>query len=176
MKSRKEKILILLYSFFGKHLPQSNHLKTAKNIRGFFARKIMKSTGKNINIERGAVFNSQVTLDDNSGIGVNCEIHGPVMIGKNVNMGPEVIIYTHNHASSRTDIPMQQQGSEKVKPVLISDDCWLGRRVIILPGVKIGRGSILGAGTVVAKDIPEYSIVVGNPAKVIKNRKDLEVL
>lgn len=172
MKTKREKSFIILYSLFGKHLPQSNHLKIAKKVRGFFAKKILKSAGKNINIEKGAVFNSQVSLGDNSGIGVNCEMNGPVIVGKNVNMGPEVIIYTHNHANSRTDIPMREQGADKVMPVTIGDDCWLGRRVIILPGVEIGKGSILGAGTVVAKNIPEYSIVVGNPAKVIKNRKD----
>ena len=57
-----------------------------------------------------------------------------------------------------------------VKPIVIEDDVWIGRRVIILPGVTIGRGSVIGAGAVVAKDIPPYSVAVGNPCKVVRNR------
>lgn len=56
----------------------------------------------------------------------------------------------------------------ETKPVTIGRNCWIGARVIILPGVTIGNFSIIGAGSVVTKDIPEYSIAVGNPAHVIK--------
>ncbi|ASM48732.1 chloramphenicol O-acetyltransferase [Pseudoalteromonas espejiana DSM 9414] len=85
-------------------------------------------------------------------------------------MGPEVVVYTRNHAIDRVDIPMCQQGFKEIAPVYIEDDVWIGRRVIILPGVSIGKGCVLGAGSVIAKDIPPYSIVVGNPGKVIRNR------
>ena len=98
-------------------------------------------------------------------------MNGPVFIGKNVMMGPEVIVYTHNHEFSRTDIPMNQQGKGKTDPVYIDDDVWIGRRAMILPGVHIGRGSIIGAGAVVSKSIPEFSVAVGVPAKVVKTRK-----
>ena len=86
-------------------------------------------------------------------------------------MGPECIIYTRNHAFSRTDIPMREQGFSEEKPVYIGDDVWIGGRVTILPGVHIGKGAIVGAGAVVTKDVPEYSIVGGNPAKIIRFRK-----
>ena len=66
---------------------------------------------------------------------------------------------------------MRLQGFSNVKPVVIGDDVWLGRRAIILPGVCIGNGSIIGAGAVVTKDIPPFSVAVGVPAKVIKDRK-----
>ena len=56
------------------------------------------------------------------------------------------------------------------KPVYIGDDCWIGRRVIILPGVKIGKGCIIGAGAVVTKSFPDYSIIAGNPAVIKKYR------
>ena len=132
----------------------------------------MKRVGKHVNIEKGAIFNGEVVIGDYSGIGVNRELNGPVTIGKYVMMGSEVVVYTRNHSSSRTDIPMQNQGYDSVRPVIIGDDVWIGRRVIILPGVQIGEGCIIGAGAVVAKDIPPYSVVVGNPAKIIKNRKN----
>lgn len=86
-------------------------------------------------------------------------------------MGPQVFIYTQNHNHDRTDIPMIAQGYEEEKPVVIGDDVWIGSRVTILPGVHIGEGAIIGASSVVTKDVPAYSIVGGNPAKVIKSRK-----
>lgn len=92
-------------------------------------------------------------------------------IGKHVMMGPEVLIYTQNHDFSRTDIPMDQQGWSKERPVVIEDDVWIGSRVTILPGVIIGRGSIVGASAVVTKSFPPYSVIAGNPASVVKSRK-----
>ena len=103
-------------------------------------------------------------------MGINCFITGPVTIGKNVLMGPNVQIYTSNHKFDDLSVPIGQQGNEEAKPVIIEDDCWLAANVIILPGVTIGTGSVIGAGAVVAKSVPPYSICVGNPAKVIKSR------
>lgn len=78
---------------------------------------------------------------------------------------------TSSHNTARTDIPMNQQGHLEKKEVVIGDDVWIGRRVIILPGIKIGNGVIIGAGAVVTKDVPDYAVVAGVPAKVIKYRK-----
>lgn len=86
-------------------------------------------------------------------------------------MGPDVFIYTQNHNFSRTDISMDQQGWSEEKPVIIEDDVWIGSRVTILPGVIIGKGCIIGASAVVTKSMPPYSVVAGNPAIVVKNRK-----
>lgn len=71
-----------------------------------------------------------------------------------------------NNAFSRTDVPMNQQGFQEEQPVII-DDVWIGGHVIILPGVHIHRGAIIGAGAVVTKDVPEWAIVGGNPARII---------
>lgn len=86
-------------------------------------------------------------------------------------MGAECIVYTKNHAFSNLDTPMMYQGYLETKPVYIEDDVWIGGRVIILPGRRIGKGAIVGAGSVVTKDVPDYAIVGGNPAKVLKYRK-----
>ena len=110
-------------------------------------------------------------IGDRSGVGINAKMHGKVIIGNDVMMGPECIIYTQNHDFSRTDIPMNKQGFSEEKPVIIGDDVWIGGRVIILPGVNVGKGAIIGAGSVVTKDVPEYAIVAGNPATVKKYRK-----
>lgn len=85
-------------------------------------------------------------------------------------MGPEVVIYTRNH-SHRKDELMIGQGYEETKPVVIGDDVWIGRRAIIMPGVKIATGTVVGAGAVVTKDTEAYSIVGGVPAKVIGYRE-----
>lgn len=66
---------------------------------------------------------------------------------------------------------MDQQGWADEKPVVIEDDVWIGSRVIILPGVTIGKGSVIGASAVVSKSVPPYSVVAGNPAKIVKTRK-----
>lgn len=112
-----------------------------------------------------------VRVGNNSDIGAYSKIQNGTMIGENVMMGPECHIYTINHIFKRIDIPMITQGLDTIDPVYISDDVWIGARVIILPGVTVEKGAILGAGAVVTKDVPEYAVVGGNPAKVIRIRK-----
>lgn len=104
-------------------------------------------------------------------MGYACEINNGVRIGKNVMMGPYVLIYTQNHCTCNADIPMREQGMLNIQPVTIEDDVWIGGRVCILPGVTIGHGSVIGACAVVSKDVPPYSVVVGNPGRVVKSRK-----
>ena len=161
-----------LYSF-AKHLPESYKRNIGqRRIRGFCGKLMLKECGKNVNIEKNADFSSAVELGDNSGLGVNCRISGRVIIGENVMMGPNVSIYTTNHNFSRIDIPMCFQGNSPEKPVVVGDDVWIGANVIILPGVSVGKGAVIGAGSVVTKNVAEYAIVAGNPAKVIKSRLD----
>ena len=158
---------------FASHLPESFFWINLgqKQIRAFCGRLILTKCGKHVNIEKGAEFPSSVELGDYSGIGIRAQINGKVIIGKNVMMGPDVCIFVTNHEFARTDIPMDHQGFSPEKPVTIEDDVWIGARVIILPGVHIGTGAIIGAGAVVTKDVPDYAIVGGNPAHVIKMRK-----
>lgn len=88
-------------------------------------------------------------------------------------MGPDVTILTHTHNIERTDIPMGQQGM-RVSEVVIGNDVWIGMRVIIMPGVKVGDGVVIGAGAVVTKDVPDFAIVGGVPAKIIRYRNSNE--
>ncbi len=84
-------------------------------------------------------------------------------------MGPKVTILTRKHIYN-VIISMNMQSGCTVKAVEIADDVWIGTRALILPGVSIGKGAIIAAGAVVTKDVPDYAIVGGNPAKVIKSR------
>lgn len=169
-----------LYNLFAKRLPVSFSKPfgvLARKIRGWCARHLFDHIGKGCNIEKNCDFGSGsgISLGDYSGLGVNCRIGAHTTIGRNVMMGPEVIVLTQSHRHDDTERPMRLQGYEH-KPVVIDDDVWIGTRAIILPGVHIGRGVIVGAGAVVTKSVPDFSIVGGVPAKIIKNRKVKEEL
>jgi len=169
-------IRLTAYYFFARHLPASNHWfgKWARPVRRWICRGIFERAGENINIEKGAFFGdgTKIKIGDNSGIGLNCYVVAPVAMGKNVMMGPDVIILTKNHRHDRVDVPMREQGRHPPKAVTIGDDVWIGTRAIILPGISVGTGAIIGAGAVVTKDVPEYAIAAGNPAQVIRFRKE----
>ena len=143
----------------------------SKRIRYITGKMILAHCGKNVNLEKGSYFTEYCSIGDNSGIGIDAYISGKVCIGDNVMMAPECKIYTRNHCYERIDIPMNQQDVTVEKPVLIGNDVWIGVRVTILPGVRIGNHSIVCAGAVVTKDVPEYAIVGGVPAKVIDFRR-----
>lgn len=163
----------LLYHVIGKHLPKSDAKVNfgSKQIRALAAKLMLTRVGKNVNIERKAQFSRTTEIGDYSGIGENCRLYGRVIIGDYVMMGRECYIYTYNHETSRTDIPMQEQGGTVEKTVTIGNDVWIGSRVTILPGVTIGDGAIIGASAVVTKDVPPYAVACGNPAKVVKYRE-----
>lgn len=100
---------------------------------------------------------------------VNCVVLDTmkVTIGNNVFFGPGVHVYTATHPLDA----VERRTVEFSKPVAIGDDCWIGGNSVICPGVTIGNGCTIGAGSVVTKNIPDDSLAVGNPAKVIRKLK-----
>lgn len=90
---------------------------------------------------------------------------GIVTIGDRVQFGPSVSIYAATH---ETEVQSRRDFIEYAKPVSIGHDCWIGGNTTIMPGVKIGKGCTIGAGSVVTKDIPDFSVAMGVPAKVVK--------
>ena len=170
----KKHICRNLYYHIARKLPASEEIlgKISKKFRGFLVRHALDNCGRNVNIERGARFDSSISIGDNSGIGINCLVGGAAVIGRDVMMGPECIFYAQNHAFDRLDIPMNRQGFGEDRPVTVGDDVWFGARVIVLPGVRIGSHCIIGAGSVVTKDVPDYAVVGGNPARILRMRKE----
>ena len=173
MNKIKKAIGYILYTFIGGILPHYGlgiEWKVSKLIRQICAKLYFNKCGNNVDIGRRCKLSPNISIGNNSGIGDNSYIQGEVIIGNDVMMAPNVAIIAVNHNYDRIDIPMNKQG-KKEKPINICDDVWLGYGSKILSGVTVNKGAIVGAGSVVTKDVPEYSIVGGNPARVIKMRR-----
>lgn len=170
----KRIVCYLMYQF-ATYLPNTDSPVNlfSKQIRAFCVKGFCDKVGRNVNIQRKAIISKNFSIGDNSGIGEDSIVGKYTTIGDNVMMGPQCCIYTRNHRHDYINIPMIEQGMEEWKPVTIGNDVWIGYRVTILPGVKIGNGVIIGAGAVVCKDVPDFSIIGGNPAKVLKSRKEM---
>ncbi|MEQ8537299.1 MAG: acyltransferase [Coleofasciculus sp. D1-CHI-01] len=97
-----------------------------------------------------------------------------IFIGRSVLIAGNCYIGGGRYLSDRCDIPMMEQGLYSKGPVAIADDVWLGAGAIVLDGVSIGKGCIVGAGALVTKDLPDYSVAVGVPARIIRNRKETQ--
>ncbi len=112
-----------------------------------------------------------ITLHDNVGVNTRSylEGNGGVEIGANTLLSPGVHCVSGNHIFDDPNVPIKYQGTALGK-ITIGEDCWLGSNVLVLPGVSIGRGSVIGAGAVVTKDVPELSIALGVPARVVGQR------
>lgn len=113
------------------------------------------------------IIGNKFALNGNARIVADCG--GKIIIGNSVMVGPNTIIRASNHKyeSAAIDIWLQGQTGETI---IIGDDVWIAANVVILPGVKIGSHSVIAAGAVVTKDVPEYSVVAGIPARVISTR------
>jgi len=140
-------------------------------IRNWLVSQFVYKCGKNIRVKHNADISPKIVIGDNSELGTRCMIHGNVEIGSNVIMGPDIKIYARNHKYDRLDIPIKEQGKHYLKTT-IGDDVWIGANSIITAGVNVGNHVIIGAGAVVTKDVPDFAIVGGVPAKVIKYRKE----
>lgn len=172
----KRKICLILYYGFATYLPDSYTPivgKMSNWLRVFLVKRIFKKCGKIITVNRKAYFGngSDVEVGDYSGIGANCVLPNNIKMGNHIMMAPNVHILGANHKFDRTDIPMGLQGNAEAKVTIIKDDCWVGAHAIITSGRVVSKGSIIAAGAVLTKDFPEYSVVGGNPAKLIKSRK-----
>lgn len=173
----------------GKHVQIShgNHIICGKNVKfedyaeihglceeGLFF-------GDNVTIGRGVMIRPSsyygkdlgkgLVIGNNSSIGphgyVGCS--GKIVIGNNVMFGPKCSLFAENHNFSDTESTIKSQGVMQ-KGITIEDDCWIGSNVVILDGITVGKGSVIGAGTLVTKDIPAGSVVIDQREKRIKDR------
>ena len=112
-----------------------------------------------------------LTVGDHSNIGPGCYVgcSGHVQIGSHVLMGAGVSMHAENHNIERIDVPIDAQGVTR-EDIVIEDDCWLGGGATFLAGVRVGRGAVVAAGSVVTRDVPPYAVVAGVPARVVRTR------
>ncbi len=169
-------LALAIYYGFARFLPNKSPFFIGRKLRGFLCRVIFKKCSHTVNVKQNAYFGlgNNIELGFNSDIGMGAKIYGvsgggKLYIGNNVMMAPEVTILTLSHNYHRKDIPIIKQGFN-VNQVVINDDVWIGYRAIILPGVTVGKGSVIAAGAVVTKDIEPNTVVGGVPAKFIKYR------
>lgn len=143
-------------------------------IRAALCKKLFVHTGKGINIQRKVYFgNNRVSLGNYSGLGAGFHIqNSELIVGDYVMVGVDVLVLGGGHRFIDKNRSIGEQGNLPKSRLIIGNDVWIGSRAIILGKCKsIGHGAVIGAGTVVTKDVPDYAVVAGNPAKIIKYRK-----
>lgn len=168
-----KKIFLFFYYILISKLPNTRYIYFFKYVRVFYIAKFLNILpwDKNSCVEDNVYLSS----GKNVKIGYDCHINENVFIqgaeiGNHIMIAPNVAILNSMHNFDRTDIPMCKQGAAKTINPVIEDDVWIGRSAIIMPGVKIGKGSIIASGAVVTKDVEPYSVVGGVPAKLIRKR------
>lgn len=134
-----------------------------------FIRELLGSTGRNFYIEPPfrCDYGYNIHVGDDFYANFDCVILDvcEVRIGNNVLLGPGVHIYTATHPLEHD---LRMSGLEGGKPVIIGDNVWIGGKSIILPGVTVGNNVVVGAGSVVTRDVPDNVLIAGNPARVIR--------
>jgi len=141
--------------------------------RNLIFKLIFKRVGRNCLLDYKTYFRypSRISLGDNVTINRECALYASYMvdnveikIGNNVALSPHVRIFTATHDYSSLGL------NDTAASVIIEDYAWIGGGAIILPGVTIGEGAVIGAGSIVSRSVPPYSVAIGNPARVIKER------
>lgn len=166
MISRKLSLLIINCI---KYLPFNSVMK----LRNFLYKFALNEMGVNCNICDGVT----ISRPQNIYLGNRVSIHeytliggsGDIKIGNYVAIGSNCSIISENHNFNDKQIKIKDQGVTP-QPIVIGENVWLGCKVIILGNVTIGHGAVIGAGSVVTRSVPENAIVVGNPARVIRQR------
>ncbi len=116
---------------------------------------------------------NRIEMGDGVGFNVGCFVNGfgGLIIGDGTNFGPYSMIHTANHNMDDPERPVTEQGWRDVGPIEVGRNCWIGMSALILPGVRIGDGCVLGAGAVVTRDLEDYTVAVGNPARPVRSRR-----
>lgn len=177
-KDNKVKMIwLILYYGFAYWLPSSftplGRIFFARQIRYYVCKHIFLSIGTNVNIESHVNFGSgfEIEIGDNSGIGIKTHMPSNVKIGNNVLMGPGCFFLPFNHLYKDKNRLIKEQGYGEKLVTKIGNDVWIGREVLFNPGMTIADGSVIAARTLVCKSFPPYSVIGGNPSKLISYRE-----
>ncbi len=170
---------LILYYGFVRYFPKSNVPllgKMALYLRRWCCRHLFVECGMDLNVEQGAYFGNgrNFYIGNHVCLGRNfCSHNFTVYIDDYCLMGENVLFQGGGHCFADPDLPIGLQGTLGKSKLHICGDVWIGARAIVLAGChRIGYGAIIGAGSVVTKDVPDYAIVGGNPARIIKMRNN----
>lgn len=173
-------ISLIIYYGFAYWLPNydSRFLgKLSNAVRVLCIKNIFEFVGKGVNIGRRAYFGKgwNIRIGSRSSIGANCIVPYNICIGNDVMMGPNNYFFSSfTHNIGDTTRPMVEQGFKMIEgKTEIGDDVWIGRECLFMPCIKVGAHSVVGARSVVTKNVPERVIIAGNPARIRKDRKPI---
>jgi len=126
--------------------------------------------GKDSTIEDFATVNNgagPVYIGERSRIGLSCTVIGPVTIGNDIMLAQNIVLSGLNHSYEDLSKPISRQ-KQTTSMITIEDEVWIGANVVIVAGVRVGKHSVIAAGSIVTRDVPPNSVVAGNPAKILK--------
>jgi acetyltransferase-like isoleucine patch superfamily enzyme len=180
----KRIIFFLTAKRLGPDMPLTHILLHSKRLSQWICKRRFATFGEGSEFRPGAYainsdqifIGSKVTIRPGTMLFASHYTEGlrQIVIEDNALIGAGVHIYVSNHRFSDVSRPIYEQGHEEVKPVIISSGCWIGANAVILPGVRIGKNAVVGAGSIVTKSIPDFAVAVGNPARVIRNQQNSE--
>ncbi len=161
----------LLYSYFSTLSAVALDL-LPHFIRNIIFRSCLAKLGENTLIDYKVYMRYFKNIEIGSHVAINrgCELYTSFHLGKKISIGNNVTISPNVKFYGAAQDYRSKAMPDIADDIIIEDDCWICAESIILQGVTIGRGSVIGAGSVVVKSIPPYSVAVGNPAKIIKER------
>jgi acetyltransferase-like isoleucine patch superfamily enzyme len=170
LASIRRRMIMRILSGGYRYVNSTEYVDLMWDVRKDFYKTTMAFCGDGVQIYPYVVIHGPENVRIGSGSSLNSFIHiwgnGGVTIGDRVMIASHTIITSLTHDYTQVDMTK----TYIPKPVTIEDDVWIGSNAIILPGVKIGRGSVIGAGSIVTSDIPPYALAYGIPAKVMKSR------
>ena len=160
-------VYFIIFSLFFRKLSFTSYISPLAEVRN----KKNVSIGSLCIVRQGAsVGGKNISLGKNVRVGRCSHIFGNVTIADNVMIAPNVVIAGGRHGLERTGVPMYFQKGDSKGGIVIGSDVWIAGNCSINDGVKIGNGAVIGAGSVVTKDVDDYAIVAGNPAKFLRYR------
>lgn len=172
------KFWLFVYYGFARYLPKSNRPvlgRFAQWLRWQCAKHLFAECNGYVNLEQGAYIGNGKSFHFLAGgcIGKDFANHNRIVtVHGGLLMGENVLFQGGGHSYNNPELPIGSSGCLPDTPLEIEQDVWIGARAIILPGCKhIGAHSIIGAGAVVTKDVPDYAVVGGNPARILRMRK-----
>lgn len=154
-----KKLLLIIYYALLQRFPMQpmSGYKIGYKLRYWCVKHLLRRYGSDVIVKDHCYFGngSRLPVGNRSQLGSNARLKGEIPIGDDVLMGPDVVKMATSHKFTRLDMPINLQGSKPEEPIVIGNDCWIGTRAIILPGVHIGNQCIVAAGAVVTRSFPD---------------------